>query len=71
MQGYGTQQMNFFDPIVQQRISRTLSYFGGGLLATGVLVGALRNSTFAHAHPWLFLFGSLGTLIGTMLTNYE
>lgn len=70
-QGYGTQQMDFFNPVVQERISKTLSYFGGGLLATGVLVGALRNSRLAYANPWLLFFGSIGTMISMQLTSYH
>jgi hypothetical protein len=63
--------MSFFNPIVQQRISKTLAYFGGGLLITGGLVGALRNSAIANMNPWALLLLSLGTLFGTMLSNYE
>jgi FtsH-binding integral membrane protein len=66
-----TQQMNFFHPEVQNRISKTLSYFGGGLLITGGLVGALRNSKLAYMNPWAMLALSLGTMIGTMATNYQ
>jgi hypothetical protein len=40
-------------------------YFGAGLGATGILVGALRNSAVAYTNPWLLLFGSLGLMIGT------
>jgi FtsH-binding integral membrane protein len=65
------QQMNFFNPVVQQRISRSMSYFGGGLAITGLLVGALRNSSIAYMNPWGLLFLSLGTLIGTSMTNYQ
>ena len=62
--------MNFFNPIVQDRISKTLAYFGGGLLVTGGLVGSLRFSRFANMNPWGLLFLTLGTLIGTMATSY-
>jgi len=62
--------MNWFNPIVQDRIRKTLMYFGGGLATTGVLVGAFRNSMFALNHPWMLLFGSLGLLIGTHATDY-
>ncbi len=63
--------MNFFHPEVQRRISSSLSYFGGGLLITGGLVGALRNSKLAYMNPWLMLAVSMGTMFGTMLTNYQ
>ena len=69
--GYGTQQMNFFNPIVQQRISKSLSYFGGGVAITGILVGALRNSRLAYMNPFLGFFLTLGTMIGTMMVNYD
>lgn len=48
-----------------------MSYFGGGLAVTGLLVGALRNSSIAYMNPWGLLFISLGTLIGTVMTNYQ
>ena len=71
MAGYNQQQMNFFNPVVQQRISKALSYFGGGLLITGGLVGALRNSSLAYMNPWIFFGLSIGTMLGTMFTDYE
>jgi FtsH-binding integral membrane protein len=63
--------MNFFNPIVQQRISKALGYFGGGLAITGGLVGALRNSKLAYMNPFVFLGLSIGTMIGTMMVNYQ
>lgn len=63
--------MNFFNPIVQQRISKSLAYFGGGLLVTGGLVGALRNSSLVHMNPFLFFALSIGTMIGTMMVSYD
>jgi hypothetical protein len=66
------QQMHFFHPMVQYRIRQCLMYFGGGLGLTGILVGSLRNSMFAYTvNPWILLFGSLGLLIGTQLTDYH
>ena len=62
--------MHFFHPIVQQRVRSTLAYFGAGLGATGIMVGLLRNSSLAMTNPWILLFGSLGLMIGTQLTNY-
>ena len=71
MLGHQGQQMSFFNPVVQDRISKTLAYFGGGLFVTGGLVGALRASSLAHMNP-LLLFGlSIGTMIGTMFTSYD
>ena len=46
-------------------------YFGGGLGATGVLVGALRNSKVAYMNPWVLMFGSIGLMIGTQMTSYH
>jgi FtsH-binding integral membrane protein len=63
--------MNFFNPVVQDRISKTLGYFGGGLFITGGLIGALRASPWAYVNPFLLLGIGLGTLYGTMLTSYE
>ena len=65
------QQLNYFHPEVQARISRSLGYFGGGLALTGCMVGAFRNSALAYANPWLILGLSLGTMFGTILTNYQ
>eukprot|EP00347_Sterkiella_histriomuscorum_P013295 403365263 len=64
------QQMHFFNNTVQQRIRTTMGYFTGGLFATGLMVGLLRNSMVAYTNPWLLLFGSLGLLIGTQMTDY-
>jgi FtsH-binding integral membrane protein len=63
--------MNFFNPIVQDRIGKALAYFGSGLAITGVMTGALRNSTLAYMNPFLFLALSLGTMIGTIAVDYE
>ena len=63
--------MNFFSPVVQQRVSNALAYFGSGIAVTGILVGALRNSRLAYMNP-LLLFGlTIGTMFGTMMTNYQ
>lgn len=59
--------MNFFDPVVQERISNSLSYFGAGIAITGILVGALRNSRIANINPSLGLFTTLATMIGTLM----
>ena len=63
--------MHLFDPIVQDRIRKTLGYFAGGLATTGILVGAFRNSMFALNHPILLFLGSIGCMIGTMATDYD
>ena len=63
--------MNYFSPVVQNRIRNTLLYFGTGLAGTGVLVSMMRNSLFALNHPWMLMFGSLGFMLGTMFTNYQ
>jgi growth hormone-inducible transmembrane protein len=60
-----------FNPIVQDRIRKTLMYFGCGLAATGLTVGLMRSSMFPLMHPWMLLFGSIGFLIGTMFTDYQ
>jgi len=65
MPPYAVEQMHFFHPEVQARIRSTLMHFGGGLAATGILVGLLRNSMVAYTNPWILFFGSLGLLIGT------
>jgi len=65
------QQMHLMNPVVQDRIRKTLMYFGGGLAATGVITAAMRNSMFALNHPFLLMFGSLGFLLGTMFTDYH
>lgn len=71
MQSLQRPQMHLFNPIVQDRIRKTLGFFGAGLFTTGMMVGFFRNSMFALNHPWMLLFGSLGALIGTMATDYE
>ena len=68
---YGNQQMNFFNPVVQKRISHTLGYFCGGLAATGAMVAALRNSSLAYMNPWLFFGLSIGSMLGVMFTDYH
>lgn len=63
--------MHLFNPIVQDRIRKTLGYFGAGLFTTGLMVGFFRNSLFALNHPWMLLFGSIGAMFGTLLTDYD
>jgi hypothetical protein len=48
-----------------------MMYFGSGLGLTGVLVGALRNTTIAYTNPWMLFFGSLGLLIGTQMVDFH
>ena len=71
MAQFGQQQMNFFHPEVQRRISQALGYFGGGLLITGGLVGALRNSKLANMNPWGLLALTVVSILGTQLTSYH
>ena len=66
----GGTHMNYFHPVVQDRIRGALMYFGGSLAATGALVSALRNSRYAYANPWVMLFGSIGLMFGTLFTDY-
>ena len=67
----GQQQMNFFHPEVQRRISQALGYFGGGLFITGGLVGALRNSRFAYMNPYGLFAIMLASCYCTILTSYH
>ena len=69
--GYQGQQMSFFNPVVQDRIGKALAYFGGGVLITGCLVGALRASSLAYMNPWAMMALMFGTMIGTWITPYE
>jgi len=64
-------QMNYFEPVVQQRIRNSLMYFGTGLAGTGLIVSMMRNSLFALNHPWMLMFGSIGFMLGTLFTNYQ
>ena len=64
-------QKHLFDPIVQDRIRKTLMYFGSGLAATGAITAFMRNSMFLHNHPFMFLFASFGLMFGTLLTDYQ
>ena len=63
--------MHLFNPIVQDRIRKTLGYFGAGLFTTGLMVGVFRNSMFALNHPWMLFFGSIAAMFGTLLTDYD
>lgn len=67
----GHQQMNFFNPIVQKRIGQSLQYFGGGLGLTALTVAMFRNSSIAMMNPWLLFAVSIGTMFGTMMTDYN
>ncbi|TNV76556.1 hypothetical protein FGO68_gene8593 [Halteria grandinella] len=64
--------MHFFHPEVQRRIRQCMMYFGSGLGLTGIMVGAMRNSTLPFTvNPWLFLIGSIALLIGTQVTDIQ
>ena len=59
-------------PLVQQRISKTLSYFGFGLGFTALVAYSLRNSAAAMNMHWgVGLVGMLGTMIGTRMCDYN
>lgn len=56
----------FMSPLVQKRVSQTLSYFGFGLGFTGLVAYSLRNSAAAMNLHWLVcLAGVIGFQIGT------
>ena len=59
-------------PLVQQRISKTLSYFGFGLGFTALVAYSLRNSQAAMNLHWgVCLLGMLGFQIGTRMSDYQ
>jgi len=58
-------------PLVQARVSKTLSYFGFGLATTALVAFSLRNSAAAMNLHWgVCLVGTLGFMIGTRCTDY-
>ena len=62
----------FMSPVVQQRVAKTLGYFGYGIGATGGIVFALRNSARAAAmNPWLLLAGSIASICATHVVDYH
>lgn len=65
------QQMGYFEPQVQRRISSTLGYFGGGLALTACAVRAFRFSPWAYVNPWLLFGVSLGNLITMLKIDYD
>jgi len=72
MGSYQMKGETFMSPLVQQRVGKTLGYFGYGIGATGGIVFALRNSMrAAGANPWLLLGGSIASLIATHMIDYE
>lgn len=59
-------------PLVRQRVSSTLGWFGYGLGATASMVYAARNSyRLAMISPWLILPASILFAIGTYSVDYE
>lgn len=61
-----------FNPVVKQRIGSTFGYFGGALGATGAFMYALRNNMrVLTMSPWLLFGGSIITLIGTQMCDYQ
>ena len=64
--------MQLFSPVVQDRIGKTMGYFGGACSLTGYMMYSLRNSSKALTmNPWLLLALSMGTLFGTYMIDYE
>lgn len=69
--GHGLQGQTFMSPIVQQRVSQTLGWFGYGLGATASIVYAIRNNMrLAMISPWLILPASIAMALGTYMTDY-
>ena len=64
-------QMQMFHPEVQNRLRKTLAYFGGACASTGFLMHMLRNSSLAYMNPFLFLALSFGMQIGIHATDYH
>lgn len=62
----------FMSPLVQQRVSKTLGYFGFGLAFTGLVAYSLRNSAAAMNLHWgVCLAGMIGFQIGTYASDYH
>jgi FtsH-binding integral membrane protein len=62
----------FMSPLVQKRVSQTLSYFGFGLGLTGLVAYGLRNSAAAMNLHWgVCLAGMLGFQIATRSCDYN
>ena len=69
---YAQKGETFMSPVVQQRVAKTLGYFGYGLGMTGAIVFALRNSYRAAAmNPWLLIGGSIASIVGTHMVDYQ
>jgi len=59
-------------PTVQSRVAKTMGYFGYSLAATGAMTFAMRHNAMVARMPWWGLLGlSIGTLIGTHMTDYD
>ena len=63
--------MLMFNPIVQDRLRKTMGYFSGACMATGGFTMMLRNSRLAYMNPWAMLALSVGSMVGTQLVSYE
>lgn len=71
-QAYSQQGETFMSPLVQKRVSQTLSYFGFGLGMTGLIAYSLRNSHAAMNLHWaVCLIGMMGFQIGTRSMDYK
>jgi len=63
--------MQLFNPIVKERLQKTMAYFSTSVAGTGAAVFMLRNSRYAMMNPWLLLAVSMGTMIGSQMCDYE
>lgn len=72
MQTSALQGQTIMSPLVQDRVGKTLGWFGYGLGATASIVYAIRNSMrLAGVSPWLILPASMAFALGTYMTDYE
>lgn len=60
-----------FNPIVKERLQKTMAYFSASVVGTGAAAFMLQNSRVAMMNPWLLLGLSFGTMIGSMMCDYE
>lgn len=65
------QRLQLFHPEVQKRLRHTMGYFTAGILGTGFLMSAMRNSAFVMNYGLGLTIGSFGLLFGMMFTNYQ
>jgi len=65
------QQMQLFNPIVKERLQKTIAYFSASVAGTGAACFFLRNSSLAYSSPILMLVASIATMIGSQMCDYE